>query len=297
MESLPLVSAIVTTHNRFDLLQKAVDSIFSQNYKNIEIIVVDDNSDKDSIAYLDKLQVDDRIKHIHISQEESKGGNYARNKGIIESKGELIALLDDDDEWLPDKIEKQVNCFNDETIGFAYCDYYTETDDGERKKVVVDPIYQGDVSSLCFQKIFCTTSMLMIRRKTLFDAGLFDLDLKYWQEYDLCIRLSAISRVAKVNEPLMVLRIFNNDGKRLSNKYTGWAYAVNYIENKYRERIAKLLPQIRTEYCLMVLREKAVRCDKAGLKKEERKALFQIWKITKKPKHFVKFVLNYPYYR
>ena len=99
-----LVSAIITTHNRKDLLKRAIDSVFAQTYPNIELIVVDDASNDGTSEMCD----DNRINYIFIPKLESHGGNYARNLGIKASKGEYCAFLDDDDYWLPTKIEKQV---------------------------------------------------------------------------------------------------------------------------------------------------------------------------------------------
>ena len=101
------VSAVITTHNRCELLLKAIESVKNQTYKNIEIIVVDDAS---SDSTLDKCRILDGIKYIRINT--SKGGNYARNVGIKNSSGHYIAFLDDDDEWYPTKIEKQLGLFD-----------------------------------------------------------------------------------------------------------------------------------------------------------------------------------------
>ena len=112
-----LVSAIITTHNRRDLLKRAIDSVLVQTYTNIELIVVDDASDDGTSEVCN----DKRIKYIYIPKSESHGGNYARNLGIKTSKGEYCAFLDDDDVWLPRKIELQLEAFskNPQNIGFS----------------------------------------------------------------------------------------------------------------------------------------------------------------------------------
>ena len=196
-----------------------------------------------------------------------------------------------------DKIEKQLKLIIDKQCGLIYCNYYTEDDNNQRKMCVADAKYKGDVEQLCFTKIFCTTSMMLIKRDILFDVGLFDENLKFWQEYDILIRISGVTSVDYVDEPLMVLRVLNNDKNRLTNKYEGWQIAVDYIEDKYRDRIEKLPSDLKIEHELMVLREKAIRCDKAELKLETKKTLKEIWKITKQPKHFIKYIFNYPYFR
>ena len=93
-----MVSAIVTTHNRRKLVKKAIDSVLSQTYKQIECIVVDDAGTDDTSVFLKEYIEKGLIQYIYIPREKSKGGNHARNQGIKASKGEYIAFLDDDDE-------------------------------------------------------------------------------------------------------------------------------------------------------------------------------------------------------
>lgn len=190
---MELVSAIITTHNRLDLLKKAIASVFWQTYRRIDLIIVSDNSGKETENYLRLL------KETHtpfpviiklISKEESRGGNYARNCRIKLSHGRYVAFLDDDDEWLDTKIEKQVNLLDEENkVGFVYCGKIVERDFKSREASVPDPEYRGNLSRKIFTKIFCSTSMIMVRRDLLVDVGLFDEEVGFWQEYDLCIRL------------------------------------------------------------------------------------------------------------
>ena len=110
------VSAIITTHNRLELLIKAINSVLNQTYENIELIIVDDNSTDGTRTYIQKLLLENKdISYIYISPDDSKGGNYARNLGINAASGEYIAFLDDDDEWLVDKIQKQINFLKDKS--------------------------------------------------------------------------------------------------------------------------------------------------------------------------------------
>ena len=102
-----LVSVVIPTHNRADLLPRAIDSVLNQTYSNFEIIVVSDgstdNTEEVVKSYSDK---DSRIRFIGYSP--ARGGNIARNTGIEAAKGEYVAFLDDDDEWMPEKLKKQI---------------------------------------------------------------------------------------------------------------------------------------------------------------------------------------------
>ena len=101
------ISIIITTHNRRYELEKALDSAINQDFVGYEIIVVSDNSNEETKQFIleYKNSSDKNIKVIHISQEESKGANYARNIGIQSAVGEYICLLDDDDEFTSDKLK------------------------------------------------------------------------------------------------------------------------------------------------------------------------------------------------
>jgi glycosyltransferase involved in cell wall biosynthesis len=111
-----LVSVIIPTYERYDLVLRAIDSVYNQTYPNIEIIVVNDNS-KDERYF--SLNDDSRIKYIKSNKRLGYPGKV-RNLGIKESSGEWLAFLDDDDFWLKDKLEKQMLC--SDKYDFICCD-------------------------------------------------------------------------------------------------------------------------------------------------------------------------------
>lgn len=105
------VSCIIPSYKRSDMVIRAIDSVLRQTYKNIEVCVVDDNIPGDEYSCelkhkLEKYQNDSRVKYI--TQQKHINGAVARNVGIKEATGEFIAFLDDDDEWLPEKLERQM---------------------------------------------------------------------------------------------------------------------------------------------------------------------------------------------
>lgn len=248
----PLVSAIITTHNREKLLKKAIDSVLRQSYSNIECIVVDDASDQSIKKHLEEYAKVKKIRYIYIPKNESKGGNHARNIGIKASKGEYIAFLDDDDEWYPDKIQLQVNEIS-KNIGFIYTGTVIENNG----KVLNDnPVYyncpEGDLSKEILIRILTVTSTILVKRDVLYEAGLFDEELKYWQEYDLCIRLLQLTEVKFINKGLVLYRVNTADNSRLSNKVTGWEESVQYIDRKYATLLNRLSKKERAKRNLYV---------------------------------------------
>ena len=109
----PLVSVVLPTFNRERLLPRAINSVLNQTYKNLELIIVNDGSTDDTEKVV-KGYSDKRIRYY--KQELNKGGSAARNVGIKLARGELISFQDSDDEWLPEKLERQVRKFSE--VGF-----------------------------------------------------------------------------------------------------------------------------------------------------------------------------------
>ena len=236
---MKLVTAIITTHNRKTLLRRAIESVLNQTYTNIECIVIDDKSNDET----DILCKDYPIQYIYIPASESKGGNYARNKGIKAAKGEYIAFLDDDDYWLPTKIEKQVALIESKDCEMVHCGRILETIKNGKtyyKETLPNPAHYGDMSKMILLTICTTTTNILAKKQALFDVGLFDEELKFWQEYELTIRLAQRKPFYFVNEPLSVYRIDVKDKNRLTNKYYEWKNTVKYIHKKHEELYKKL---------------------------------------------------------
>src|ERR1051325_11615249 len=119
-----LVSTIIPTYNRDELIGRSVQSVLSQTYQLLEVIVVDDASTDDTRDRIETLQqVDPRIQYVR--HERNRGAQAARNTGIQAAKGEFIAFLDSDNEWLPQKLERQMPLFSHKADSPAavYCAY------------------------------------------------------------------------------------------------------------------------------------------------------------------------------
>lgn len=229
-----MISVIIPTHNRVGLLKRAINSVLAQTYKDIEIIIISDGSTDGTSTFVNNLQkTDARIKYHEYFP--SKGGNYARNKGILESKGDYIAFLDDDDEWLSEKLEKQLSIFdNNHKIGITYT--------GVRIIYVNEKIEysfignkRGDLSKeILLDNCIGTTSTVMIRREVLEKTGLFDLNLYALQDFDLWIRVCQYCLVDVVKEELV--KYYNYTGsKQVSGATEKYINAFKFINEKYKD--------------------------------------------------------------
>ncbi len=187
---MPKVSVVIPTYNRVDLLRPAIVSVLNQTFQDFEIIIVDDGC-TDSTSDLVSAFNDARIKYIR--HEINKGGSAARNTGILNSKCEFIAFLDDDDEWLPEKLDMQIKVIEESLprVGGVYTSYIVvDRTDGTiiARKI---PTKKGDLSTnLLVNNCIGATSSVLLRMRCFEEVGLFDEVLPSFQDYDMWIRIS-----------------------------------------------------------------------------------------------------------
>jgi glycosyltransferase involved in cell wall biosynthesis len=234
-----LVSVIIPTYNRGDLIGRAIASVIAQTYQNLEIIVVDDASTEDiaqEIAHID----DPRLRYIH--HETNLGGSAARNTGIKAAQGEFVAFLDSDDVWLPHKLQRQlaeistVNISNNlvcysqfqSSPQVFYAPSVFPSRGKQPQETVADYLWASQGEML-------TSSLLMHRslaQRTLFQPGL----IKH-QDLDFVIRLEQQGAVF-VFIP-QVLTIWHNEsrGDRISRN-RDYQLSLNWI-NSYRNQISE----------------------------------------------------------
>lgn len=215
-----LVSVIIPTYNRsFSILYRAVHSVLNQSYKNLELIIVDDNDvnskyRKEIEARIKNL-VDNRVKYIQHTS--NSGACEARNTGIRNAKGEFIAFLDDDDEWLSNKLELQLQKFTNKEVGLVYCDSYTikTKNDSIINKSIRSFRISGMVYKQLLEKNFVgSTSFVLIRKEALNECGFFNTEMESAQDYELWLRLSKKYKIDYVDIPLV--NYYAHEGERIS---------------------------------------------------------------------------------
>ncbi len=194
-----MVSVIIPTFNRRDYITIAIDSVLAQTFKGYEIVVVDDGSSDDTKEVLKPYQ--EAIRYFY---QENRGISGARNRGIRESRGEYIALLDSDDYWLPEKLERQVDRIREEPeCGMVATRCSSIAPDGTFRKKN-RPGKSGWILNDIFKANFIRTSSALITRKCFDTVGLFDESLPEGEEYDLWLRIAKQFPIAFINQPLTV---------------------------------------------------------------------------------------------
>lgn len=205
-----LVSVVIPNYNYAQYLGEAIDSVLSQTYPEIEIIVVDDGSSDGSKEIL--LGYGDRIKTI---LQQNQGVAAARNKGVSASSGEFIAFLDADDSWLPEKIEKQVECFrDDEMLGLVHVGVIEIDGAGRMIRERVEG-GQGEIwqELLLFsgKGILGGGSGTMAPRTVFDEVSGFDERLSTSADWDLYFQISSKYQVGFVPQPLLKYRVHNSN--------------------------------------------------------------------------------------
>lgn len=210
MRNNPMVSAIIPTYNRGNVVCEAIDSVLQQNYPHLEVIVVDDGS---------KDETQEKLKaygnKIRVVTQENAGPAVARNRGIAVSRGDLIAFLDSDDLWLPSKLERQVALLQraGESVPCCLCNIMMRWLDREIASFDVawlnPPVEEGvwlNVDEVLATRFVLFNQAIVIRREVLERIGGFDESLRFYEDYDLPLRLSLEGPWAFVREPLVIWR-------------------------------------------------------------------------------------------
>ncbi len=223
---------VIPTRNRPHLVTRALKSVLAQSLADLEVIVVDDGSDDNTEARVRRL-ADRRVRYLR--QAQSKGGGAARNAGIDVAKGACIAFLDDDDEWLREKLQCQVVVLRQKPqVGLIYTGYhYVDSLDGSVLRTVI-PQKRGHLyHDLLRWNCVGTTSSAMVRRECLERAGRFDPELRSCQDWDLWVRIAQLYDIDFVQEPL--LRIYVHDTRMSQDMPAKIQGLERFVEKNYLE--------------------------------------------------------------
>lgn len=244
------ISAVIPVYNREKTIKRCIDSVLNQTYPVYEIIIVDDGSTDQTLHILKEYQ-----DYIKLVRQKHKGAQAARNTGIREATGEYIAFLDSDDEWLPEKLELQVNALQKNKDAVVCGDGYIHTE----WKNGIPEVYQqsgktqnekhlmelkmrgksGHVYPFILKDSFCLFPSLLTSKKNLIRIGLLDEKVPSFQEWDTAIRLAKTNEFVYIHSPLFIYHL--HDGETISKNKKKTIDGKEYIYEKYKYDILSAL--------------------------------------------------------
>lgn len=246
---VPRVSVVMPTHNRAGFVGRAVASVLAQTESDLELIIVDDASTDGTGKCLAGLAgQDERIRVL--TNTTSKGGGGARNAGIEASRGQWVAFLDDDDEWVPDKIEIQLAKLAASPDAVACSCSYEQYFSSGSSKVVSLP-QQVTLTQLLRGSVLGGASMCICSRAALQAIGGFDTRFRSGQDWDLWVRLRLQGPIEVCEAPLV--RYQAHDGVRITNNMKSQYLGARRFYFKYRHLMDATLRRHRLAYTCFIM--------------------------------------------
>jgi glycosyltransferase involved in cell wall biosynthesis len=221
----PFFSVVIPTYNRAAMLQRAIRSVFNQTFGDFELIVVDDHSTDHTKAIVASF-TDPRLRYV--LNDRAKGGAGTRNAGIFRAKGEWVAFLDDDDMWLPEKLELQREKISevDSQVGLIYTGNASYDFEADKPLYFVYPQKEGWLlNDLLYKNYVDAFSSVVIRADVLHQIGGFDERFPALQDLEMLVRAAEICKIAYVNQPLVRITRGCTDGISATavKKLRGWS--------------------------------------------------------------------------
>jgi glycosyltransferase involved in cell wall biosynthesis len=234
-----VISVIIPTYNSAQYIREAIDSVLCQTYTDYEIIVIDDGSTDDT-----RRIIKDEYPGVRYYRVQHKGVGSARNYGISMAQGEYIAFLDADDKWLPEKLEKQFNAFNEyPEVGMVFTEnrffwkaQIVDRGINKRKKLM-----SGDILANIFMNSYVGTPTVMVRKSVLDDVGWFEEQLVVGEDLNMWIRIAAKYRIELIDEPLVLCRVAEGSlCSSLANVIEGNKKNIELMRTKYPDIYRRL---------------------------------------------------------
>lgn len=245
----PEISVIIPTYNRARFIERAVQSVLNQTYQDFELIVVDDASTDDTEERVGHL-LRNGMRFKYVRHDINRGASAARNNGIKTSTGEYIAFLDSDDEWLPEKLEKQMQVFEesqDDKLGVVYSGVAYIKEEDNQKIDEQQPKKRGYIFE-DFLRRCCVgggPGVFLVKKEVFDTCGLFDEreELRIVDDYEMWVRVSKDYKFDFVDDLLTRCYRHNVSITATMTEYDR-AIAHENVVNKFRadyERVPKIL--------------------------------------------------------
>lgn len=242
MNQVKKVSVVIPTYSRPKYLERCINSVLNQTYKNTEIIVVDDN-DSNTEARKETEKTMAKYKSVtnvnYIKHDKNRNGSAARNTGWKHSSGEYITFIDDDDVILETKIEKQVACLEklDDSWGACYTGYQLIKENGTKQFSSENRYGNCYVDALMRTMFMGSGSNLFLRKSVVDEIGGYDESFQRNQDIEFMVRVFENYKLAFVNEKLLIIYQYGDAPIRSYEQLD--EYAIHYLE-KFKKRINDL---------------------------------------------------------
>lgn len=243
-----MISVIIPTYNSDKYICEAIDSVLCQTYVDYEIIVIDDGSTDNT-----KKIIFDHYPMVKYHFVQNGGAASARNFGILKAQGELIAFLDADDKWLPQKLEKQSATFhNDNKLGMVFTEnsFFNEqgvTTDKANKR---ERLMHGDIVRNIFLNSYVATPTVMVLKSVFDTVGLFDESLLVAEDDNMWMRIGMKYGIELIDESLVQCRITEGSLSRKNyNIFLGVTKHIEVVRLRYPDMYRRLgVSAIRRKY-------------------------------------------------
>lgn len=216
-----IACVLITYRREIEIVERALLSIVNQTYKCVDVVLVNDYPEDIEHSY-ELQRLADRYDVKYVTYEHNSGACVARNVGANYTEGDYIAFLDDDDEWVLDKLEVQVKCAELNNADLVYGPFYLKKDG--KSKMTKNNLVNGFVLDKVLAYNFIGgTSVPLIKKSKFDELNGFDEDLQSSQDYDLWIRIAESGKICSIDHP-MIVRYFSNESvtTNLKKKKQGW---------------------------------------------------------------------------
>ena len=230
-----LISVIIPYYDREEIVKRAIDSVMNQTYDNFEIVLVDDGSPNTTDNFLKYLKSNPKIHYYRY--EKNQGPAHAKNYGLLKAKGEYIAFLDSDDEFLPDKLDKQISFMKKEKVDFSHTSYYAV---GKNDKVLKET---GKINNCIENKLIyncgIATPTVMLKKSIVIDNDIF-FNEKIRIGEDVCFYLELFKKCTMKGIDIPLSNVYVDDdscSKNLDKQILGIKNIMQYIldDEYYRQ--------------------------------------------------------------
>lgn len=258
-----MVSVIIPSFNRENVIKRSVDSVLAQTYKDFEIIVVDDGSSDNTKKVIEQIQ-DIRVRYVW---QKNAGACAARNHGIDEAKGEYIAFQDSDDVWHPDKLEKQLKALERYHADVVFCKLNQIDNSGSSTKIPAD-VPEGECAHL--NNLLGIGTQSIVGKKEVFKDIRFDPEFPRFQDMELIYRIIQKYKVYCLDDGLVDYYIGSDS---ISRNYKKLYQACTLLEKKH--------PELKKDYPIMAS-DIALSLQLAGneLRKQKSKLFHKYYKMS-----------------